>query len=626
MRTVFLCGETELYTETRGVLVKRFSTWCEQQGADPASMLLEFLLDDKLVRDGLLARWTERDLQRFLVEVVPRRLILDDRWSAIPKFLHQWLDFLDDAGLLMSAGASVRELHAAVDLAVPDYLAAMAEPAEWAPAKFWSVMMREHGVDPDDEEDVNRFLAAVDSGEVQVDEKVADDAEDREALEPLVAPAYWLPPVPPPDETVLAAEAPATAVVAKMRVVHEWLGEGRKVGETGELADSDLSELADMLACDRFEAEVLLAWAEYGDLIRRAGGRLVRRHISATLLEEPALLWTRLWQSFVLLDDVFGADDGELDPLGEGADIFLELVQAALRALCSRAGGVPLELVVDLTISGLLDDEEHEAPSSARKAVRRMFSRVLDQWEALGVVRRFVATDSESVASIDAALPRGAEPDHTVLEPRPLGRWAARGSLQAFGFVVPTVDEMVRYPAEVLVLAISDSSEDVAEEVAAAWLEHRGAPAASTELLALLRRLDEPAVRLGAFWMFGLMGADGIAAAQELREDPVTGAVARMWLRTRLTSDGVTLRPGDELMFLLDGMAVTAAEDADALLSEFRQQPTAEQIAMIDEIARSPHSRVSTVLRAIADGHPDERVANAALRSLGAAREADARS
>jgi hypothetical protein len=624
MRTVFIHGEVELYSEAKTVLVTRFSEWCEQQEVPPASALAEFLLDDKLTHDGLLARWSERDLERVLVEVVPRRLALDGSWSVVPEFLHRWLDFLDGAGLLMSGGSSLSELHAAVDLCAPAYLAAMAEPAEWGPVKFWSVTMREHGVDVEDEEAVEGFFAAVDGGALEVDEELADDAADREDLEPAAAPAYWLPPMPVPDEGIPAAEASGTELMARMRTLHEWLGGGRELGDAGGLTAPDVRELSEALGIDRFETDALLDWGKHAGLVRAAGGRLVRTQISAPLLDEPALLWTRLWQSFVLLDDVFGVEVGEWDLPGGGEDVFMELVEHALRALYSQTGGIPLELVVDMTMSSLIEDSEDTVPPAVREALRRMLRRVLDQWEALGVVRRFVTTEPEQVRVIDAAVPDETEPDHTMIELLPLGLWAAQGSLRALGFVVPTVDEMVRHPAEVLVLGIPDGSPDVVEEVVTAWIDRRGAHAASAELAALLRRVDDPEIRLTALWLLGLIGAEGVAAVQELCDDPVAGPAARMWLQTRPTSGEVTVRPGDELIFSLDGMAVTAVEDAEVFLSEFRQQPTTDQIAVIDEIPRTQHTRAGVVLSAIADSHPDERVASAARRSLGRVRGIDA--
>ena len=617
MRTVFIHGEVEQFGEAKEALIARFGTWCAARGVEAPGVLAEFLLDDKIVHDGLLAAWSERELQRFLVEVVPRRLALDGGWSAVPDFLHLWVDFLDETDLLMSDGSSLKALHEAIDRAVYPYLAAMADPAEWGPAKFWAVTMTEHGVDRDDDDAVERFFAGIDSGDVRVDEEIADHIEERDELEPVPQPAYWLPPMSVPDAS--RVESPATPIVARMRALCEWLGDGRKADELGALAEADLQELAERLDTDAFDAEIVLEWAKHAHLVRHAGHWLVRTQISGPLLNEPGLLWTKLWQSFVLLEDGFVAGDEAFDDLGDGAEVFLELVQHSLRTLYSHPEAVPLELIVDMAMSALVEDNEQqwdEVSVAARDSVRLMLRRMLAQWESLGAVRQFVTTQAEQVALIDEAVPDGLMPDHTMLELLPLGVEAARGSLQAFGFVVPTVDDMVDSPAEVLVLAMSDSPPEVVEEVVTAWVDKRGQAAASAELADLLRRVDDPLVRLTALWLLEQTGPAGVEAVRGVCDDPLGGPSARMWLRARPQAGGVAAEPDDELLFSLDGMAVSAAADAEVFLSEFRQQPTTDQIAVVERIPRSKHVCAGRVLEVIAEQHPDERVASVARRSL----------
>lgn len=78
MRTVFIHGEMGRFDAARGELVDGFTRSRPEMAA---GWLVECLLDDKFSRDGLLASWTEEDLARFLVEVVPRRLIVrGGRW------------------------------------------------------------------------------------------------------------------------------------------------------------------------------------------------------------------------------------------------------------------------------------------------------------------------------------------------------------------------------------------------------------------------------------------------------------------------------------------------------------------------------------------------------------------
>ncbi|MDR7302171.1 hypothetical protein [Haloactinomyces albus] len=630
MRTVFIHGEVEQYAEAKETLIERFGAWSvegnsgDDDGAPAEDAgLLTALLDDKFVRDGLLAYWSGHELDRFLVEVAPRRLMSASDWSVVPRFLHRWVDFLDGTELLMSGGSSVPDLHRAIDKAAPAYLESMAEPAEWGPAKFWSTTMAEHGVDSEDDTAVKRFFDAVDDGAVEIDEETVDAIEARERLEPAPQPAYWLPPMPVQEGA--EADVSATALLSGVRALLEWVGQGRKLTSTGEVATSDFEDLSSALDLreDRFRVVVLLEWAKHTHLIRAAGDRLVRTRISEPLLGQPELLWNRLWDSFVLLDDVFAEEFGGLDRFADGEAVFVHLVQNTLRMLASQSELLPLELLVSLTASSLVGEsaEQDELAPEERTAVRGILRRVLEQWELMGVVRTCVCEDEEQVELVRSAVPEGVEPDDsTLVELLPLGVAAVRDSLVAMGFVVPAVEELAQYPAEVLTLAIRDCPPEAGEVVLSAWIEVRGRQSAGAELASLLARVDDPLVRLGALSVLDHLGPEGVDAVRGVRDDAVAGPAARMWLRDRVPEVEVTIRPGDEVAAMLDSMSVVVDEDVAAFLSELQATPTTDQIALVEQIARVPHSRSGGVLEVVAEGHPDSRVASVARRSLEKAR------
>lgn len=621
MRTVFIHGEVEQYAEAREALIERFGAWfAEEDGDDPTEegVLIVPLLDDKFVRDGLLAYWSEHELDRFLVEVAPRRLAPASDWSMVPRFLHRWIDFLAGTGLLMSGVSSVPDLHRAIDEATPAYLESMANPAEWGPAKFWSTTMAEHGVDADDDTAVKRFFDAVDDGEVEVDDEIVDAIEARDRIEPVPQPAYWLPPMPVSDGPESGSSD--IGVLTRVRALLEWVGQGRELAPTGEISESEFEDLSVMLGLreDRFQVAVLFEWAKHTYLIRAAGDRLVRTRISGPLLEQPELLWNRFWDSFVMLDDVFAEEFEGIEQFAEGEAVFLHLVQNTLRMLASQSALLPLELLVSLTVSSLVGEsaDRDVAGSAERAAVRGMLRRMLEQWELLGAVRTCVSEDEEQLALIRSTVPEDTEPDDTLVELLPLGVGAARGSLAAMGFVVPTVEELAQYPAEVLVLTIQDCPPDAGEVVLSTWVERRGERAACAELASLLGRVDDPLVRLGALSVLDYLGPEGVEAVRGVRDDAVAGYAARMWLRDRVPDAEVTVLPGDEVASMVDSMSVAADEDVAAFLSELQGTPTTDQIALVEQIARVPHSRAGSVLEVVAEGHPDSRVASVARRSL----------
>lgn len=619
MRTVFIQGEVEESAATRGALVERFTRWCGQDPDGIRSALAELVLEERLLRDGLLARCTEADLERLLTEVFPGRLRLADDWLVVPAFLRSWVDFLEDEGLLMAEGSSRARLHAVIDRCEGDYLSGMADPLRWSTTKFWFLTMCEHGVDPEDEAAVERFFAAVEEDEVEVDRTVVEYLEEREAVEPDPAPAVWLPPVAFTEETAPVAEASAAPVLPRMQALVAWVGEGRHLDESGSLEETEVDELAARVsAADHFEVAVLLEWARLADLLRAVGDRLVPSQISTGLLQHPDLLWSRLWQRLPLLDELVEGIAGDLagddeEVLAE-EEVLPELVRDVLHALHSVGAALPLDLLADLGARSALDSEEFSA--SEHEVFRTLVRRVLDQWQLLGLVRVSPTTDEEQIELIGSAVPEGVDVDPTVVELLPLGVRAAREALQTAGFVVPTVGELAQQPAEVLVQVVLASPSEVAEPAIEAWVDHRGSGEASRALAALLRHVDDPGTRLTALAVLEHTEADGVAAVLGLCEDPIAGPAARVWLQSRSESADVAVRAGDELMLSLDALAVTLADDADAFLEQFRETPTPEQVALIDEIPRTNHASAGALLEAVVQEHPDERVVGAAKRAL----------
>ncbi|WP_190820041.1 hypothetical protein [Saccharopolyspora pogona] len=598
MRTAFIHGEVDRFEAAREELIDAFA---RSRSELDAGWLAGCLLDDKFTKDGLLACWTEEDLVRFLVEVVPRKLIVA-RWSLVPDFLHQWLGFLSEEGLLTSP-SPLDELHEAVERAVPDYLAAMAEPTEWGVEKFWGTTMHELGVDAEDPQAVAGFFDAMDAEEIDFDSEVFEEIERRDALESPSQPALWLPPIDLVHVEPHRAIAAGSPIMQRIRTVLEWVGDGRDPSDVDEL----VAALAEPSGGDAEDAGLLLEWAERAGLVRSAGDLLVPTLIAESLLAEPELLWTRLWQRFVLVDDVFHA---ELDGLSDD-DALLEIVQAALSVLYSRTEAVPLELIVMMACD-LLDADEPDD----REAVRGIVRRMLAQWAAMQAVRCHVTTAPEEIEALEEVVPDGVGADHTVVELLPPGLWAARESLRAFGFQVPTVDDLVACPAELLALVVADAPADVQQVLIPQWIDRRGTTRASAELAALLTRVDDPTIRLAALGLLEHTGDDGVSAVRELTEDAVAGPAARMWLQSRPTSTENTARPGDELLFSLDGMAAALDEDVDLFLAEFAHQPEPEQVELVKEIAATAHRSAGEILAVLAEHHTEEVVAAAAQAAL----------
>ncbi|GAB3675190.1 HEAT repeat domain-containing protein [Saccharopolyspora tripterygii] len=583
MRTVFIHGEQERFDEASAELINRFTRRHPELGS---AELLELLLDDKVLADGMLAHWCEDDLQRVLTEVVPRRAVLTDDWSAAPELLHRWLDFLADERLLTSNDA-VSALHEAVDVATPAYLRAMADPSEWGSEKFWTITMRELGVDDSDDAAVEAFHDAVDAGELDVDQDTADEIASREAAEPTPEPKVWLSPVELAEDEPHREIAASAPIIDRIRSVVEHAGEG------------DVEKLAATLGSDAGTAGLLLEWAQRAGLLRTHGDQLAPTLIAAPLLAQPELVWTKLWQSFVLLDDAFR--DG-LDAIAgdedDDEDKLPDLVQSVLSVLYGAGEPIPLEIVA-FTAADVLDADD-------QNPVTELVTRIVEQWESMNALRTRPATEQES-----AELPFT-----TYVELLPAGVWAARESLRAFGFHVPTMESLRLAPAELAVLLFAASPPPAQQALAASWIEDRGAQQAAEELTALLELVDDPVVRLPALALLEQTGEEGVTAARAVVDDAVCGPAVRMWLESA-TGEQVS-REGDQLLVGVDAMAVVLETDVGLFIGDFAAQPEDEQLRMVGDLASSEHAYANALLSAIAENHEVEEVSAAARNALDA--------
>ncbi len=637
MRTVFLHGEVTEYFSTREALSEHYQRWCDGRGVEPAVDLLHTVLDQKLTVDGLLAKWSTVDLERLLVEVFPQRVVPMENSPELPEFLHSFLDFLHDEELLLAGGCTLPELHKTVDDLADRHQAAMADPQEFGPVKFWGLTMLEHGVDVENEDAVAKFIEAVDSGEIVLDEEGAPPLVDGAEAAPDEAPAHWLPPMDVPDDGAIPAEAELAPIVGRMRQFRDWIGPGQQLTEEGWLTDAHVEELVTLLGWEpsrgRAEGDFWLEWVLEAELVDvgAEGDHLTVPPEDSATFDDPQELWEGLWNGLLDLGpevvefaELLGEapEEAELEVAELVMEEFPDSMPSLLGMLYSTTEEVPRELLVDTVAADIVTEaEESEEPApefirALRAAVGRVVDHLLDRWDTMGAIRTFEATDADTVELIDSSVPEGVPADHTVVELMPLGVWGARKVLLSAGMFAPTVEEMAEQPAEVVALSLPDSPPDVSDELLTRWIDERGTRQASAELATLLRRVDDPLVRLTALWMLEHTDEDGVEVVQGLRDDPVAGAAARMWLSARPTTDEPVAVAGDELLLAMDSLAVALSADVEVFLAQFQEQTTPKQLAMIEEIPHTKHSRARPLLEAIAAHHPDTKVTKAARRSL----------
>jgi hypothetical protein len=188
-----------------------------------------------------------------------------------------------------------------------------------------------------------------------------------------------------------------------------WLGDGRKLTQTGRLRLADARELVTLLGTgDRLDPEIgervfrtkssdelrelatIVEWAKASRLVRVAAGRLVPVKKNAALVSRPDDLWTRMFE-------VFGQLGLTLCPAGWFASIlrltFDESIDQTLRLLVSREKGVVFDEIGDLAwriaLARYVIDGTPEQLKHARAANDRDLRTALD-W-----LSRFGALDTD---------------------------------------------------------------------------------------------------------------------------------------------------------------------------------------------------------------------------------------
>jgi len=200
--------------------------------------------------------------------------------------------------------------------------------------------------------------------------------------------------------------ADESAVVRRLRTFVEWVGEGRRLTQTGRITLADARMLVPLLETgDEVDPKIgnrvfkitssqelpeltsIVEWAKAARLVRAAKGRLVPVKKSKPLLERPFELWDRAFEVFPKLGDA-------LCPSGWVESLLRREFEPASIAVLSRlyGGAVPVSELFDVawgtaTARYVIEN----APEQHRQTWRRMndrdTERALGALEALGAVR-----------------------------------------------------------------------------------------------------------------------------------------------------------------------------------------------------------------------------------------------
>jgi hypothetical protein len=560
--------------------------------------------------DGRILRWTEADIEGYLLDFLPEHASLDpDDARIVPIRVIGFLGYL--AASSQIGGDPIDALVDAVDRAEPEFREAVAEQVAEAdagsggrgPAQRLVAAMTADGVDPTDAEALDRWMTAFNerpeeerSAILGIDERDQADEDEDEVLPVIDVPAL--------DE--LAEAATESRTFQQLRIVTEFAQEPRRVDRSGALSVGDATLLAGELGLVErpgqmrpeaaARADRLWRWARLVDLVDIDGREAVQGSRAQLLDESPQEAWLLALLALVrgeLLDE-----ETDWTPFEEPLIDLLRDLPEQLYRLESLT--VPqLELVAERLIesagelagpgkgTGSSGKQTRQAKKTDRVA-RALQTRVLGPLLELGSI---VIEDE-------------------VVELTPLGSWAVMLWLRARGIDAPVVGDQVELPADEVLAwcGIHTLAEARAELVS--WVAARPDSAAD-ELIAALRA--GAAVPMG-FFALDVVGPEAEPAVRGLLEDERLRSPALLWLVEQGLEDPAAL-PTEALMGMLVGstMEILDDEGPEAMVEHLRSQgPEAEQLRLIEGLADVEHPRTTELLQAIGRHHPSKRVASAA--------------
>jgi hypothetical protein len=611
--------------------------------AEELRLLLGLLRDHLGVNDP--ADMTPGNLRELLLMVYPRKVTLldvEETADTVPA-LRDLLAFFADTSAI--APEAAEQLRRELDDIAPRFADAVMDPANWGMARSITQAMASDGVDFDDQEAVQSWIAR--QNERRDDENpFADDDYDVEdfdlddedfSLKEALGLPDRLPPVRLPPEPELAAMSRAAPLLGQARMLAEWVAPGRDVTEEGELTAEDTVAAARELGIplpvkgDAAAQPVPAAATGMQDVPELA--RLWDIAFDAGFLEldfdgeriepgeeldtwpdgedeEVLEVWSMALPSLVNRLE----DDADLDDsLGELLDFTDDGWALMVLLFLARDRGVPVREASDVIREAATDELE---PAEAEEAWQAWTQEHGDPAEyLLSMLSEFGAVSlSDQPSGESAELEK-------VARLTPLGTWAMRELLLEDDVDIALLRPADQMTAADLLAVAEDLDEDEFQAETAAWLELRTPEAAASELLTAAADVD-PAERLLAVGTVQKLGAAAEAAWRESLGRPELRPYAKISLTEIAGGEpGVTVLPGlepeaaDIGWMLTDTLAATAADPEDLPQQISAAIPAGQEQQAFDAISMSPHPDAASLLTLIGRHHPDKQIAKAARKS-----------
>ncbi|MFE5740459.1 hypothetical protein [Streptomyces celluloflavus] len=490
-----------------------------------------------------------------------------------------------------------------------------------------------------------------------------------------------LPPVRLHSEAELARDALAAPLMARAAKLARWAEHGVPVGVGGEILQESLGAATEHLglaadedgpgyAAEAWQLAVdtgLVEIEESTDTDATADAALLDDASvgTATPGEELALLTSGsprdildIWLGGMetVLADAVAPDLSDIaDQLADGGELDLDAIdwnpEEEAELLDGILGNLYLLTALNespdqdvplpaLAASMIVPDDMDEPTDDILEEVSEAMMRLDDQFrllEPIGLVA-YTPVDEALIEELDedGETVRAAEPldgedvsRYGLVRLTPLGIYAVRARMQDAGVYAPAVGDLADKGADVLLEALPDYPEALAQAESEQWLAARTPVDAARDLLAAARGDDAhaPLRRLAAQQALSLVARDAEPALREVLDDRQLGGLARVWLAERAVP-GIP-EPSQDMIFWLtvDTIAAqldTEDEEATAELHELVRSLTDQHSGFFETAWRVDHPATADVLEAMGRLHPDKKAAKEARKAAFKARSRQA--
>ena len=580
--------------------------------------------------DGDLGRWTAADVVEFLLEWCPRKLSMPPAECAnIPTSLAAFAAFLDDHHLLNPGSSPLMDLVATAAELTDRFVAAMGDESNFGLAKSLFASAEADGVDMADPEAMQDWIAEFNRRPEEDRRRLIPDPTRAAQRRPA------MPPVVPPDDADVVACRAAAPILAKFASLAEFVADGRKLTQTGNLTLADARVLVGRLdtgdvmdpksgertfkttsSADLVGLRQVFVWARKAGVVRVAHGRVHATKKGLAIARDPAAFFDRAVDALLAIGplasqrypDRWMAWPEVTELLDRFTVVLLSGPYVAQRPL-------PIDELCAAATDGVLSafvfprtTDDHVARRVATDVVD-----IVDALELAGMVRRSGTVDGDDVELIGRRRHGG------TVELTAAGVSTTRRLLLESGYEAPTAGRFSDATAAELLLGTDLDDFAMLSAESEAWRRRRAPEQAARELAEAVRALHDPALRNLALAVMGEVDV-GIAEphVRSLVSDPASRGFALCWLVDRGLEDSGALFDPDDLTWFVDVLAQRlVTRGPEGLIDTLALAGGHDrQVAVVGGLWRLPSPATELVLAAIGEMHPTNVVAKAARKAL----------